>query len=115
MSAGGAEVGAGARAGMAGVQDAAGDDALVAARAARGDDLAGRCDDDAAAHHVVAVLAAGLGDPDHPGGILVGAGLHGDVVMEHAQVRRFVGWCKRSRSAEQRGPPVPESERPAHG
>ena len=58
---------------------------LVAERRAAGDDLARGRDDGALADHVAALLAAALGDAHHPGGILVRARLHHQVVVEGAE------------------------------
>jgi len=63
--------------GLQGVEITIGGDRFVCQAASLGDDRAGRGDDGAAPHEVVAVLAARLGDADHPGGVLIGPGLHG--------------------------------------
>ena len=63
----GGEVEDGLLAEGAGVEVAIGGDELVLQRAALGDDLAGRRDNHRAAHQVVAILVARLGDADHPG------------------------------------------------
>lgn len=45
----------------------------------------GRRDDDALADHVGAFLDAAFGGADHPGRVLVGAGLHGKMAVELGQ------------------------------
>ena len=52
------------------------DDQLVALGLGAGDDEAVRVDDDRAGHQRMLVLDARLGDADHPGRVLVGAGGH---------------------------------------
>src|SRR6202035_4678705 len=66
------------------VEVAIGDDQLVVLGRRRGDDLAVRIDDDAAADHVMAVLGAALRHRHHPGRVLVGAGLHRETMVEVA-------------------------------
>src|SRR4029453_9432362 len=48
-------------------------------------DLAGGCDDRALPDHVIALLEAALGGADHPGAVLVGAGLHHQMVVEQLE------------------------------
>src|SRR5260221_1105655 len=67
-----------------------GGDQLVADRLGEGDDLARGRDDAAAALHVDALLAPRLRRADDESAVLVGAGLHGEVVVEHAQRGRLL-------------------------
>ena len=61
-------------------------DDLVTERRAHRHDLSGRRDDAALADKVTAFLSSRLRDPHHPGAVLVGAGLHGEVVVEVLEV-----------------------------
>ena len=61
-------------------------DQLVAFGLRQRDDLARGRDHGAAADQVAAFLEARLGDADHPDRILVGAGLHREVVVEAREV-----------------------------
>ena len=67
-------------------QVALSNDQLVLQGRCHGDDLAGRRDDAGLTEQVAAFLAAGLGDGDHPGPVLVGTGLHHQVVMEALEI-----------------------------
>ena len=73
------------------VEVAGGGDDLVIDRAGLRHDLPVRRDDGTAAQHVHALLPAGLGDAHHPGAVLIGAGLHGKVIVEGPPVRRLEG------------------------
>ena len=59
------------------------DDDLVVERNRLRGDLAGRRDDAGAADQRLAVLEAGLGGGRDPERVLVGAGLHRQMVVEH--------------------------------
>jgi hypothetical protein len=61
---------------------AAGRDQLVAERAGHRHRLAGGRDDRRLADQIAALLAAGLGDADHPRRVLIGARLHRQLVVE---------------------------------
>ena len=58
---------------------------------ALGDDLAVRIDDAASAEQRVAVLDAAFRGRDHEGRVLVGAGLHREIMVEQALLRPFLG------------------------
>lgn len=69
------------------------DDYLVVERHRLRGDLSGRRDDAGSADQCLAVFEASLGGRRHPQRVLVGAGLHRQMVVEHSQMRqsrRFV-------------------------
>ena len=70
---------------LAQVEIAARGDDLVLQRHRLCDDLARRRDDGALADHVRALLDTAFGGADHPGGVLIGACLHGQMVVELGQ------------------------------
>src|SRR5207249_3426411 len=70
----------------AALQVTARDDQLVADRRRHRDDLARRRDDRRLTEQVAAFLASGLGHADDPRGVLIGAGLHGEMVVEAREV-----------------------------
>src|SRR4051794_10432269 len=70
---------------LAEIEIAARGDHLVLERDGLRDDLSGRGDDGALADHVGAFLDPAFGGADHPSGILVGTGLHRQVVVELGQ------------------------------
>lgn len=51
------------------------------------DHFSGRRYDAAAAHMMHTLFHSGLGAGQHPGAILVSAGLHGEMIVEHTQMR----------------------------
>ena len=55
-----------------------------------GDDLTGRRDDARTTDHPMAVFATRFRRSNHPRRILVGAGLHGQMIVEHLQMHGFV-------------------------
>ena len=57
----------------------------------RRDDLAVRIDDAATAEHREAILDAAFRGRDHEGGVLIGAGLHREIMMEQALLGPFLG------------------------
>ena len=59
---------------------------LVAVAGRHGDDLAGRRDNAAAGEQFAAFFVAGFGDADDPGAVLVGAGLHAQMIVKIRQV-----------------------------
>jgi len=67
------------------IEVAARGDELVAERGGLGHDLSGWRDDGALAEQVAAFFPAALGHADHPGGVLVGPGLHHEVIVEGAE------------------------------
>ena len=68
---------------------AVGNDEFVIPGGGLGDDFALRVDDDGVAEKFVAVFGAGFGDGDGEGGVLIGAGLDGEMGVEDPQMGRF--------------------------
>src|SRR5215467_4171838 len=64
------------------IESATGDGEFVAAGGASRDDFAAGRDDDRVADLRDAFLDAGLRYPDHPGAVLIGAGLHDELVVK---------------------------------
>jgi len=61
-------------------------DQFIAKGCAFGNDFSGWRDNTTAADQIAAFLASGLGNANHPGAVLIGAGLHDKMVVKVLQV-----------------------------
>ena len=66
-------------------------DELVALALRLDDDLAIGVHDERTAEQVMPILLTGLGDGHHPGGVLIGAGLDAESVVEEALLLPLIG------------------------
>ena len=69
------------------------DDFVILGLRLRDNDTVG-IDDDAAAKHRIAVFHAGFADGDHPGRVLLGAGLKRQLVMKDALLWPLYGFLR---------------------